>query len=130
MNVAVIGTGYVGLVAGSCLADSGNDVICVDVDEEKVQKLKSGHIPIYEPGLPEILERNVRDQRLSFTTDIESAVQRSFAILITVGTPPAEDGSADIRPFLAASRDIGRAIDRYNVVVNKSTVSIVSTEKV
>src|SRR5215469_11378696 len=116
MNVAIIGTGYVGLVAGSCLADSGNDVICVDVDEEKVQRLKSGNIPIYEPALPGILGRNVRDQRLSFTTDIETAVQRSFAIFITVGTPPAEDGSADIRPVLAAARDIGRAIDRYKVV--------------
>src|SRR5438045_3920859 len=128
MNVAVIGTGYVGLVAGSCLADSGNDVICVDVDSEKIQALKNGVVPIYEPGLPEILERNIRDKRLTFTTDIKSAVQQSFAILITVGTPPAENGSADIRPVLAAARDIGRAIYRYKVVVTKSTVPIGTTE--
>jgi UDPglucose 6-dehydrogenase len=130
MNVAVIGTGYVGLVAGACFADSGNDVICVDIDKEKVERLQKGIIPIYEPGLPEIVERNVRDSRLSFTTDIKAAVQQSFVIFISVGTPQTSDGSADIGPVLAAARDIGRSIDRYKVIVTKSTVPVGTTEKV
>ena len=95
MNIAVIGTGYVGLVAGSCFAESGNDVVCVDNDADKIESLKKGNIPIYEPGLPEIVGRNLRDERLTFTTDLDSAVKKSLVIFIAVGTPTAPDGSAD-----------------------------------
>ena len=95
MNIAVIGTGYVGLVAGSCFAESGNDVWCVDNDVDKVERLKKGVIPIYEPGLPEIVDRNVREERLTFTTDLDAAVRKSFVIFIAVGTPPTPTGAAE-----------------------------------
>lgn len=130
MNVAVIGTGYVGLVVGSCLAESGNDVICVDVDAAKIENLKKGIIPIYEPGLPELIERNQKEERLSFTTDLDSAVKKSFVLFIAVGTPTSPDGRADIDAVLTVARDIGKSIDRYKIIVTKSTVPVGTTEKV
>ncbi len=129
MNIAIIGTGYVGLVAGSCFAESGNDVICVDNDEEKVKKLSKGKVPIYEPGLPEIVERNLREGRLSFTTNLESAVKKSFVTFIAVGTPQV-NGRADLGAVHSVAVDIGRAMDRFKVIVMKSTVPIGTTEKV
>ncbi len=129
MNIAIIGTGYVGLVAGSCFAESGNDVICVDNDEEKVKKLSKGKVPIYEPGLPEIVERNLREGRLSFTTNLESAVKKSFVTFIAVGTPQV-NGRADLGAVHSVAVDIGRAMDRFKVIVMKSTVPIGATEKV
>jgi UDPglucose 6-dehydrogenase len=130
MNIAVIGTGYVGLVAGSCFAESGNDVWCVDNDVAKIENLQKGVIPIYEPGLPEIIERNVREERLTFTTDFEAAVKRSFVIFVAVGTPPLPNGAADLRAVLDVAAAIGRAMDRYKVIVVKSTVPVGTNEKI
>src|SRR5215813_8663711 len=113
MNIAVIGTGYVGLVAGSCFAESGNDVWCIDNDAAKIENLKKGVIPIYEPGLPEIVERNVREERLTFTTDLDAAVKKSFVIFIAVGTPPMPNGGADLRFVFDVAGSIGRSMDRY-----------------
>ena len=130
MDVCVIGSGYVGLVAGACFADSGNDVICVDIDEKKISELKKGVIPIYEPGLEELIKRNVGEKRLTFTTDIVDAVKRSTVCFIAVGTPPGEDGSADLQYVLAVARDIGRNMDSYKVIVDKSTVPVGTADKV
>jgi UDPglucose 6-dehydrogenase len=130
MNIGVIGTGYVGLVAGACLAESGNDVWCVDSDGAKIERLKAGTIPIYEPGLPEIVERNLREERLTFTTDLDAAVKKSFVIFIAVGTPPAPDGAADLTAVFQVATAIGRAMDRYKVIVVKSTVPVGTSEKI
>src|SRR5262245_49718828 len=130
MNIAVIGTGYVGLVAGSCFAESGNDVWCVDNDVAKIENLQKGVIPIYEPGLPEIIERNVREERLTFTTDFEAAVKRSFVIFVAVGTPPLPNGAADLNAVFDVAAAIGRAMDRYKVIVIKSTVPVGTNEKI
>ncbi|MEJ2545159.1 MAG: NAD(P)-binding domain-containing protein, partial [Calditrichaceae bacterium] len=130
MKVAVVGSGYVGLVAGTCLADAGNDVICVDIDQKKIDRLNDGEIPIYEPGLEEMLRRNVRQERLSFTTDIKSAVEKCLIIMIAVGTPPEEDGSADLQYVLAVARDIGKYMNNFKVVVDKSTVPVGTADKV
>ena len=124
MKVAVIGTGYVGLVAGACLAETGNDVVCADIDEEKVAGLNRGEIPIYEPGLEPLVERNLKKRRLTFTTDVAEAVRRSRVIFIAVGTPPGEDGSADLQHVLAVARTIGRAMDGERIVITKSTVPV------
>ena len=124
MKIAMIGTGYVGLVAGTGFADSGNDVTCVDIDEKKIESLHSGEVPIYEPGLEELLAKNMRDGRLSFTTDLRSAVAASQVVFIAVGTPEGEIGDADLRHVIGAAREIGRAIQRYTVVVLKSTVPV------
>src|SRR5437667_4142164 len=129
MNIGVIGTGYVGLVAGSCFAESGNDVVCVDNNAEKVASLQKGIIPIYEPGLPEIIERNVRDERLSFTTDLAAAVKRSLVIFLSVGTPTTPSGAADLSAVFAVAAQVGQAMDRYKVVVTKSTVPVGTSEK-
>lgn len=130
MKISVVGTGYVGLVAGTCFADTGNDVTCVDVDEEKINSLNRGSIPIYEPGLTDMVKRNVKEERLFFTTDIKSAVEEAQIIFIAVGTPPDEDGSADLKHVLAVARAIGTHINGYKVVVNKSTVPVGTAEKV
>ena len=129
-KIAVIGTGYVGLVSGSCLADFGNTVICVDTDAEKINFLQNGIIPIYEPGLSEVVERNVKALRLSFTTDFATAVKNSNVLFIAVGTPPAEDGKADLRYVEEAARSIGKTITGYSAVVNKSTVPVGTARKV
>lgn len=130
MKVTVVGSGYVGLVSGTCLAEVGNDVLCLDVDSEKVRILQEGGIPIYEPGLQEMVRRNVAAGRLHFTTDIEKAVQHGTIQFIAVGTPPDEDGSADLQYVLAAARNIGRLMTDYKVVVDKSTVPVGTGAKV
>jgi UDPglucose 6-dehydrogenase len=130
MKVTVIGTGYVGLVSGACLAEVGNDVLCLDVDPAKIRILEEGGLPIHEPGLLEIVRRNVELGRLSFTTDIERAVHYGTVQFIAVGTPPDEDGSADLQYVLAAARSIGRYMDGYRVVVDKSTVPVGTGDKV
>lgn len=130
MKIAVVGTGYVGLVLGACLAETGNDVICVDKDEAKVRSLRKGRIPIYEPGLTELVQRNKAEGRLTFTTQLPRAVKASQIIFIAVGTPQGEDGSADLQHVLAVARDVGRAMDDYKVIVNKSTVPVGTAEKV
>ena len=130
MKISVIGTGYVGLVTGTCLAESGNDVICMDIDERKIEMLNSGKVPIYEPGLEELIKRNVAHNRLTFTMDMSAAVKRSDIIFIAVGTPPGEDGSADLKYVIDASRQIGRHMNGYKVIVNKSTVPVGTAEKV
>ena len=130
MHVAVIGTGYVGLVAGACLAETGNDVICADIIDEKIARLNAGEIPIYEPGLEPLVARNLRSGRLTFTTDIPAAVESSDIIFIAVGTPPDEDGSADLQHVLDAARTIGRAMNGDKIVITKSTVPVSTAAKV
>ena len=130
MHVAVIGTGYVGLVAGACLAETGNDVVCADIIEDKITRLNTGEIPIYEPGLEPLVARNLRSGRLTFTTDIPAAVQASDVIFIAVGTPPDEDGSADLQHVLEAARTIGRAMNGDKIVITKSTVPVGTAAKV
>lgn len=129
-KISVIGTGYVGLVSGTLLSDFGHDVICVDIDQEKIEQLKKGIIPIFEPGLSDIIARNVQSKRLSFSTDIYDAVQKSEIIFIAVGTPPDEDGRADLQYVLSAAGTIARAMNEYKVIVNKSTVPIGTGKKV
>lgn len=124
MKIAVVGTGYVGLVLGACLAETGNTVACVDKDETKISTLKAGKMPIYEPGLEEIVRRNHQEDRLRFTTDLATSVRASEIVFIAVGTPQGEDGSADLQHVLAVARDIGRAIDKFTVIVDKSTVPV------
>jgi UDPglucose 6-dehydrogenase len=130
MRIAVIGTGYVGLVAGTCFAESGNDVVCLDIDESKIARLKGGEIPIYEPGLEELLRRNVHDGRLKFTTSYPEAVSRAQVVFIAVGTPPGEDGSADLRYVLSAARSVAENMQGYTVIVDKSTVPVGTANKV
>ncbi|HEX9187268.1 MAG TPA: UDP-glucose/GDP-mannose dehydrogenase family protein [Vicinamibacteria bacterium] len=130
MKIVVVGTGYVGLVTGTCFAESGHEVACVDVDEKKIATLRGGGLPIYEPGLEELVRRNAREGRLSFTTSLEEAMHGTEVAFIAVGTPPGEFGDADLAHVLAAAEQIGRAIRRYTVVVNKSTVPVGSAEKV
>jgi UDPglucose 6-dehydrogenase len=124
MHVAVIGTGYVGLVVGAGLADAGNDVICADIDVDKIQGLQKGIIPIYEPGLEPLVERNLQQGRLTFTTDVTHAVRESEIIFIAVGTPPGEDGSADLQHVLAVAKTIGRSMEDEKIVITKSTVPV------
>jgi UDPglucose 6-dehydrogenase len=124
MHIAVIGTGYVGLVSGACFAEFGVDVTCVDVDETKIEKLKSGIIPIYEPGLDTLVEKNVNAGRLHFTTEIRSAVEGAQAVFLAVGTPPKEDGSPDMSYYQQAAKDVAEAMNGYKVLVTKSTVPI------
>ena len=130
MKIAVIGTGYVGLVAGACFAESGNDVICVDKMDAKVRMLRRGKMPIYEPGLEELVRRNTQEGRLSFTTALPKAVREATIIFIAVGTPQGEDGSADLSHVLGVARDIARAMNSYKVIVDKSTVPVGTSEKV
>ncbi|MEK6668680.1 UDP-glucose/GDP-mannose dehydrogenase family protein [uncultured Aquabacterium sp.] len=130
MKVSVVGTGYVGLVTGACLAEMGNDVLCLDVDPNKIRILEEGGIPIHEPGLDQVVARNVKAGRLHFTTDIERAVAHGTIQFIAVGTPPDEDGSADLQYVLAAARNIGRLMTDYKVIVDKSTVPVGTADKV
>jgi UDPglucose 6-dehydrogenase len=130
MKIAVIGTGYVGLVAGACLAENGNEVICVDKDPAKVRLLQRGKIPIYEPGLDELVRRNKAEKRLTFTTALERGVRNSQIVFIAVGTPTGEDGSADLQHVLAVARDAAKAMNGYKVIVNKSTVPVGTAARV
>ncbi len=130
MNVTVVGTGYVGLVTGACLADMGNHVFCLDLDAAKVALLNEGRIPIYEPGLEPIVRRNREAQRLVFSTDVAASVAHGTLQLIAVGTPPGEDGSADLQHVIAAARAVGRHMDGYRVIVNKSTVPVGTADRV
>ena len=129
MRITVVGTGYVGLVSGACLAEMGNDVLCLDVDAAKIATLEAGGIPIHEPGLDQVVARNVKAGRLSFTTDVQRAVAHGLLQFIAVGTPPDEDGSADLKYVLEAARNIGRHMSEYKVVVDKSTVPVGTADK-
>ena len=130
MKIAVVGTGYVGLVVGACLAENGNSVVCVDRDDAKITTLNGGKMTIYEPGLEEIVRRNRQEERLSFETDLPSAVRNSEIVFIAVGTPQGEDGSADLQHVLDVARDVGRAMNKYTVVVDKSTVPVGTAARV
>jgi UDPglucose 6-dehydrogenase len=130
MRIIVVGSGYVGLVTGACFAESGVSVTCVDVDKDKIQQLKEGTIPIYEPGLEGLVKSNVLKKRLSFATDIKESIDNSDVIFIAVGTPPGEDGSADLKHVLIVAGEIGRLITKYTVVVTKSTVPVGTSEKI
>lgn len=130
MRLCVVGTGYVGLVAGTCFAESGNDVVCVDIDGEKIARLRDGDIPIYEPGLQELIKRNVAEGRLSFTTDLVSAVRQSLVCYIAVGTPQGGNGAADLAAVIRVAAEIAGAMDGYRVIVNKSTVPVGTAERV
>ncbi|MDE2086791.1 MAG: UDP-glucose/GDP-mannose dehydrogenase family protein, partial [Xanthomonadaceae bacterium] len=130
MKVTIFGTGYVGLVTGACLAEMGNHVVCVDIDAGKVERLRRGEIPIYEPGLEPIVRRNHAGGQLDFTTDAAPAIAHGEVIFIAVGTPPDEDGSADLQYVLGVARTIGQHLDRYAVVVNKSTVPVGTADRV
>jgi UDPglucose 6-dehydrogenase len=130
MKIAVVGTGYVGLVVGACLAENGNTVLCVDKDESKIATLSGGGMPIYEPGLEEIVRRNHHEERLGFTTDLPSAIRASDIVFIAVGTPQGEDGSADLQHVLDVARDVGRYMTKYTVIVDKSTVPVGTALKV
>ena len=130
MKIAVVGTGYVGLVVGACLAENGNDVTCIDKDEGKIAMLNGGKVPIYEPGLEEMVKRNHSNHRLMFSMDLPAAVGDAEVVFIAVGTPQGEDGAADLTHVLAVARDVGRALTKYAVIVNKSTVPVGTAQKV
>ena len=130
MKIAIVGTGYVGLVSGTCFAETGNEVICVDINEDKVQKLKNGEVPIYEPQLETLFERNVRQERLTFTTSLEEAVDASDIIFLALPTPPGEDGSADLSYILGVAEQLGSLMKEYKVIVDKSTVPVGTAAKV
>jgi UDPglucose 6-dehydrogenase len=130
MNITVIGTGYVGLVSGTCLAEVGNHVLCIDIDQSKIDMLDNGEIPIYEPGLEDLVKKNVDAGRLSFSSDISKGVEFGSILFIAVGTPPDEDGSADLKHVLAVASDIGKYMNEYRVVVTKSTVPVGTADKV
>lgn len=130
MNIAVIGTGYVGLVTGTCFADNGNEVFCVDIDKKKIDMLNRGEVPIYEPGLKEYIARNVEEKRLFFTTDLATALERATVVFIAVGTPMSDKGEANLSYVFAAAKDIGRAMKDYKVIVDKSTVPVGTAKRV
>ena len=130
MNIAVIGTGYVGLVTGTCLAETGNSVICVDIDEDKVEKLKNGVIPIYEPHLDNFFQRNISQKRLSFTTSLKEGIKDAQFIFLALPTPPGEDGSADLSYILGVAENLGKILDDYKVIIDKSTVPVGTAAKV
>ncbi len=130
MNIAVVGTGYVGLVTGTCFAETGNNVTCVDIDKEKVQKMKNGEVPIYEPHLDVLFERNIKQGRLKFTTELEEAVKDAQIIFLALPTPPDEDGSADLKYILGVADELGKIIEDYKIIIDKSTVPVGTAEKV
>src|SRR5580765_1144003 len=130
MKIAVVGSGYVGLVLGAGLAENGNTVTCVDKDESKIRTLSGGKMPIYEPGLEEMVVRNQHEERLTFTTDLPASVRASDIVFIAVGTPQGEDGAADLQHVLGVAKEIGRAMDKYTVVVDKSTVPVGTAQRV
>ena len=130
MRLTIFGSGYVGLVTGACMAETGNHVVCVDIDEQKIERLKAGDVPIYEPGLDAYIERNVEAGRLTFTTDVEEGVEHGLFQFIAVGTPPDEDGSADLQHVLAVARSIGRHMKDYRIIVDKSTVPVGTADRV
>ncbi len=129
MNIAVVGTGYVGLVSGTCLSETGNNVVCVDIDADKVKRLQSGQIPIYEPGLEVIFQRNIKEGRLHFTTDLEQAIKDVTLIFLALPTPPGEDGSADLSYVLGVAEQLGKIMKDYKVIINKSTVPVGTAER-
>ena len=130
MRIAVVGTGYVGLVTGTCFAETGNHVTCVDIDERKVEQMKAGKMPIFEPGLDRLFERNIRQGRLSFTTNLAEGIEGAEVIFLALPTPPGEDGSADLKYILGVADDLGKIMKQYAVVVDKSTVPVGTAEKV
>ena len=130
MNIAIVGTGYVGLVSGTCFAEMGVNVTCVDVNEQKIQSLLNGQIPIYEPGLDEMVLRNYKEGRLHFTTDITTCLDSVDIVFSAVGTPPDEDGSADLKYVLEVARTVGRNMNKYLILVTKSTVPVGTAKKV
>lgn len=130
MNIAIVGTGYVGLVTGTCFAESGNKVICVDIDEQKVERMKNGEIPIYEPGLKPIFDRSIREERLVFTTNLKEAVKDAKVIFLCLPTPPGADGQADLSAVLHVAGELGELIEDYKVIVNKSTVPVGTADRV
>jgi UDPglucose 6-dehydrogenase len=130
MKIAVVGTGYVGLVTGTCLAEVGTDVSCIDIDEKKIEGLKNGVMPIYEPGLEEMVVRNFKKGKLHFTTSLAEGIKDADVAFIAVGTPPDEDGSADLKYVLSVAREIGKHMNSYGVIVTKSTVPVGTAEKV
>jgi UDPglucose 6-dehydrogenase len=130
MKIAVVGTGYVGLVTGTCFAETGNTVTCIDIDQEKVRKLRAGKITIYEPGLEQLFERNIKQERLFFTTDLEEGIQDAKVIFLALPTPPGEDGSADLKYILKVADDLGPLLTDYTVIVDKSTVPVGTADKV
>ena len=130
MRLSVIGTGYVGLVTGTCFADTGNNVICVDIDAGKVKRLQNGEVPIYEPGLEILLERNIKEGRLHFTTDMKSAVDNSDVVFLALPTPPNEDGSADLKHVLDVAEELGKIFTKYKIIIDKSTVPVGTASKV
>lgn len=130
MRIVVVGTGYVGLVTGTCFAETGNTVTCVDIDETKIERMRRGHVPIYEPGLETLFHRNVEEKRLSFTTDLAEAVKGAEIIFLALPTPPNEDGSADLSYILGVGKDLGPLLKGYTIVINKSTVPVGTAEKV
>jgi len=130
MNIAVVGTGYVGLVSGTCFAETGNNVICVDIDANKVERMRNGEVPIYEPGLDVLFDRNTKQGRLRFTTNLEEAIRNVEVIFLALPTPPGEDGSADLSYILGVASDLSHIIKDYKVIVDKSTVPVGTSEKV
>jgi UDPglucose 6-dehydrogenase len=130
MKITVVGTGYVGLVTGTCLAETGNSVTCVDIDEKKVGRLKDGKVPIYEPGLEKLFERNLKEERIFFTTNLAEGIKEAQIVFLALPTPPGEDGSADLRYVLGVAEEIGKLLTDYKVIINKSTVPVGTAEKV
>ncbi|MCB0640638.1 MAG: UDP-glucose/GDP-mannose dehydrogenase family protein, partial [Phaeodactylibacter sp.] len=130
MNIAVVGTGYVGLVSGTCFAETGNNVICIDIDEDKVRRMRNGEVPIYEPGLETLFERNTKQGRLKFSTNLQDAVDHADIIFLALPTPPGEDGSAALSYVLGVAAQLSHLITRYTIIVDKSTVPVGTAEKV
>ena len=130
MKIAVVGTGYVGLVTGTCFAETGNDVICVDIDQAKIDKLTNGQVTIYEPGLEKLFLRNLREERLSFTTSLEDGIRDAAIVFLALPTPQGEDGSADLKYVLSVAQHLGKIMNGYKIIIDKSTVPVGTAEKV